>query len=79
VKKKILDILVEKIRFKHYSYSTEKTHHYWCKNYILIHNKKHSKDMGKNEIEQYLTYLATKQNVSPTTQNQAFNAILFRI
>jgi integron integrase len=77
VKKKLLDILVEKIRFKHYSYSTEKTYHYWCKNYILFHNKKHPKDMGKDEIEKYLTHLATKQNVSPTTQNQAFNAILF--
>ena len=33
--------------------------------------------MGKDEIEQYLTHLATKQNVSSTTQNQAFNAILF--
>jgi integron integrase len=33
--------------------------------------------MGKDEIEKYLTHLAMKQNVSPTTQNQAFNAILF--
>ena len=33
--------------------------------------------MGKSEIEEFLTYLATKQKVSPATQNQAFNAILF--
>lgn len=33
--------------------------------------------MGKNEIEQYLTSLAVKNRVSPTTQNQAFSAILF--
>ena len=33
--------------------------------------------MGKLEIEQFLTHLATKLNVSPTTQNQAFNALLF--
>jgi len=26
--------------------------------------------MGKNEIEQFLTYLATQKNVNPTTQNQ---------
>jgi len=77
MKKKLLDLLVEKIRFKHYSYSTEKTYYYWCKNYILFHNKKHPKEMGKDEIEEFLTHLATKQNVAPTTQNQAFNAILF--
>jgi hypothetical protein len=33
--------------------------------------------MGKIEIEQFLTYLAITKNVSPSTQNQAFNAILF--
>ena len=33
--------------------------------------------MGKNEIEEFLTYLSTKENVSLTTQNQAFNAIIF--
>jgi integron integrase len=33
--------------------------------------------MGKNEIENFLTFLATKKRVSPTTQNQAFSAILF--
>ena len=67
----------EKIRFKHYSISTERTYIHWAKRYILFHNKRHPKDMGKIEIEQFLTHLATKLNVSPTTQNQAFNAILF--
>ena len=77
MKPKLLDILVDKIRLKHYSKSTEKTYHYWCKIYILYHNKQHPKDMGKVEIEQFLTHLAVEQNVAPSTQNQAFNAILF--
>jgi hypothetical protein len=33
--------------------------------------------MGKNEIEAYLTHLAVNRRVSPSTQNQAFNALLF--
>ncbi len=33
--------------------------------------------MGKIEIEAYLTKLATKDKVSPSTQNQAFSALLF--
>ncbi|BFU78870.1 integron integrase [Arcobacter sp. 15-2] len=75
--KKLLDIMKDKIRFKHYSISTEKTYIHWAKRYILFHNKRHPRDMGKLEIEQFLTHLATKLNVSPSTQNQAFNAILF--
>ncbi len=77
IKKKLLDIVRDKIRFKHYSYSTERTYIHWIKQYIFFHNKKHPIDMAKREIEEYLTFLATKKNVSPSTQNQAFNAVLF--
>ncbi|MDQ7043564.1 MAG: integron integrase [Sulfurimonas sp.] len=77
IKKKLLDIVRDKIRFKHYSYSTERTYIHWIKQYIFFHNKQHPVEMAKKEIEEYLTFLATKKNVSPSTQNQAFNAILF--
>ncbi|QOY53718.1 integron integrase [Candidatus Sulfurimonas marisnigri] len=77
LKKKLLDIVRDKIRFKHYSISTERTYVYWIKCYIFFHNKKHPIEMGKFEIEQYLTSLAVKNKVSPTTQNQAFSALLF--
>ena len=75
--KKLLEIMRDKIRFKHYSISTERTYLHWTKRYILYHNKKHPKDMGKVEIETFLTHLAVEKHVSPATQNQAFNAILF--
>jgi len=73
----LLDLVRDKIRFKHYSFSTERTYVHWIKHYILFHNKKHPIEMGKRELEAYLTKLATKDRVSPTTQNQAFSAILF--
>ena len=76
-KRKLLDIVRDKIRVKHYSLSTEKTYVYWIKYFIIFHNKKHPVNMGKAEIEQFLTYLAVNKKVSPTTQNQAFSAILF--
>jgi len=76
-KKKLLDIVRDKIRFKHYSYSTERTYVHWIKHYIFFHDKKHPAEMGKYEIETFLTKLATKDKVSPTTQNQAFSALLF--
>ncbi len=33
--------------------------------------------MGKKEVEAFLTYLAVKRSVAPSTQNQALAAILF--
>jgi len=77
IKKKLLDLVRDKIRFKHYSISTERNYVHWIKHYIFFHNKKHPVEMGKDEIEAYLTKLATKDNVSSSTQNQAFSAILF--
>jgi hypothetical protein len=73
-KKKLLDLVRDKIRFKHYSFSTEKTYVFWIKHYIFFHHKRHPIDMQKREIEAFLTHLAIYKKVSPTTQNQAFSA-----
>ena len=77
MKKKLLDITRDKIRVKHYSVKTEKSYISWIKHYIFYHNKRHPVEMGKAEIEQFLTYLAVERKVSSTTQNQAFYAIMF--
>lgn len=76
-KRKLLDMVRDKIRFKHYSISTEKTYVFWIKHYIFFHAKRHPSEMGKKEIEEFLTNLAINKKVAPTTQNQAFSAILF--
>ena len=47
MKKKLLEIMRDKIRFKHYSIKTERVYLYWSKKYILFNNKKHPKLMGK--------------------------------
>lgn len=77
MKPKLLDLVRDKIRFKHYSMKTEQSYTAWIKQYILFHNKRHPIEMGKLEIEQFLTHLAVKRKVSPSTQNQAFSALLF--
>ena len=74
---KLLDQVRVKIKFLHYSDETAKIYVYWIKKYILFHHKRHPSDMGKSEIEQFLSHLATHRSVSASTQNQAFNAILF--
>ena len=57
--KKLLDQVRDKIRFKHYSLSTENTYLSWVKQFILYHGKRHPVDMGAAEVEKWLTYLAT--------------------
>ena len=74
---KLLDRVRYRIRVKGYSIRTEQSYVSWIRRFILFHNKRHPNDMGKGEIEAYLTHLAVNRHVSPSTQNQAFNALLF--
>ena len=65
--KKLLDQLRDAIRAKHYSYRTEQTYSDWCKRYILYHQKRHPAEMGVPEIQEYIIYLATDQQVAAST------------
>ncbi len=72
-----LEKVRRQIRTRHYSIRTEKAYLGWIKRFILFNNKKHPKDMGEHEIATFLTHLAVDRAVSPSTQNQALNALLF--
>ena len=49
----------------------------WIRRFILYHRKKHPATMGAPEIGAFLSWLATNQRVSASTQNQALSALLF--
>jgi site-specific recombinase XerD len=74
---KLLEQVIAKIRFKHYSCRTEQSYSHWIKLFILFHNKRHPKEMGAPEIEVFLSALATNLNVAASTQNLALSSILF--
>jgi site-specific recombinase XerD len=78
---RLLDQLRERIRYMHYSLSTEKVYLYWVRFFIRWHGRngqmKHPSTMGAPEIEAFLTMLATERKVSTSTHNQALSALLF--
>jgi len=74
---KLLDQVKNLIRTKHYSIRTEEAYVGWIRKFILFHGKRHPREMGENEISAFLTHLAVNRNVAASTQNQAFNALLF--
>ena len=76
-KPKLLAQMRQTLRLKHYSYETEKSYVHWAKRFILYHDKRHPNEMGKEEVEAFLIYLAVEQHVSASTQNQALSALLF--
>ena len=74
---KLLDRVHFACRRRHYSPKTEKSYRYWIKRYIYFHHKMHPLKMDASHVELFLNHLAVVEKVSPSTQNQALNAIVF--
>jgi len=71
-KPRLLDQVRSVIRIRHYSRRTEDAYTYWIRQFILYHHKRHPLEMGKVEVETFLSWLAEARNVAASTQNQAF-------
>jgi integron integrase len=74
---KLIDQLTGALRTRHYSSRTEQAYVLWVKRYIRFHKMRHPKDMGAQEVNEFLTHLAVGEKVSSSTQNQALAAVLF--
>ncbi len=78
----ILRILSKALRIKHYSYKTERSYINWAERfhaYVIDVKKKDVQklDLSSEDVRDYLGFLALRKKVSSSTQNQAFNALLF--
>jgi len=62
---------------RHCSPRTHEAYAHWIKRFVFFHNKRHPREMGEEEIRSFLSYLAEQRHVSASTQNQAFNSLLF--
>ena len=82
----ILGEMKRLIRMKHYSYSTERTYLDWAKRFFAFLEKRKGRgridsavNFDEEDIKGFLSSLALRNRVSASTQNQAFNALLFLV
>ena len=75
-KPKLLDQVRVVLRKRHYNHRTEEAYVGWIRQYIRYHGIRHPREMGKEEIENFLSHLAVVREVAATTQNQALAALL---
>ncbi len=75
--RKLVNVMTEAFRTEHYAYRTEESYVYWIKRFISFHGNKHPRELGADEIQQFLSNLAIQYCVAASTQNQALSAILF--
>ncbi|MBI1875323.1 MAG: phage integrase N-terminal SAM-like domain-containing protein [Acidobacteria bacterium] len=74
---KLLDRVRYAIRLRHYSRRTEEAYVYWVRRFIVFHKKRHPSQMGAGEVSAFLEWLAVRQRISASTQNQALCALQF--
>ncbi len=67
----------EIMRLRHYAYNTEKTYREWIRRFILYTGLSAPDQAKPEHVKRFLTHLVVEKNVTSSTQNQAFNALLF--
>ena len=78
----IIDDVRRAIKIKHYSYKTERSYIGWISRFYSYLEDERKKDirgyiLKSEDIRDFLNYLAVKKQVASSTQNQAFNALIF--
>ena len=74
---RLLDEVRRQIRYHHYSIRTEDAYVQWVRAFVRYHGLRHPAELGRADVEAFLTWLANDQRVSPSTHNQALSALLF--
>jgi integron integrase len=69
--------LSNEIKFRHYSPKTLKSYSTWVRKIQYFSKSKDPELLSTTDVKDFLTFLAVKQKVSASSQNQAFNALLF--
>ncbi len=73
----VVATLAAEIKVRHYSRKTLKTYAQWTRRFQRFLKNKPPQELTTADVKQYLTFLALKCNVAASTQNQAFNSLLF--
>jgi len=73
----VFNKLTSEIKLRHYSPSTLKTYTGWVRQFQAFVKSKDPQLLDNPDVKDFLTHLAVKRKVAASTQNQAFNALLF--
>jgi integron integrase len=74
---RLRDRVRAEIRKRGYSRRTEKAYWFWIRQFIFHNGTRHPAELGAQEVEGFLSWLATERDVAAATQNQALAALLF--
>ncbi len=72
-----IEALNNEIMVRHYSKKTLKAYSLWAEKFRYFIKDKLPENLAPDDVKAFLTFLAVAKKVSASSQNQAFNALLF--
>jgi integron integrase len=69
--------VVSTMRVRQLALATEKSYSYWIRYFVRYCAYRSPDDIVAGDVTRFLTHLAVDKNVSPSTQNAAFSALVF--
>ncbi len=73
----VYDNLNSAIKVRHYSPKTLQAYKFWTQKFQAFNKSKDARLLTMEDVKGFLSFLAVDKRVAASTQNQAFNALLF--
>jgi len=75
--REIYHALETAIKVRHYSSKTLKAYRNWTRQFQNFTKSKDQRMISVDDVKAFLSFLAVRREISASSQNQAFNALLF--
>jgi len=73
----VYDKLKSAVKVRHYSAKTLEAYKHWTQKFQTFTKSKDARLLTMDDVKEFLTFLAVEKRVAASSQNQAFNALLF--
>jgi len=74
---RLMEVVRRRLRERRYSRRTEEAYVNWIRRFIRFNGRRHPKELGEEEVRQFLSHLAVEEGVAASTQKQALSALVF--
>jgi integron integrase len=74
-KYRLLELVRRRMRELRYRPRTIEAYVFWIRRFVLFHDRRHPRDLGREDVARFLSWLAREKDVAASTQNQALAAL----
>ena len=74
---RFMEVVRRRLRERRYSPRTQVAYVHWIRRFIRFHDRRHPKEMGEDEVAEFLSSLVVDDELSASTQKQATSALVF--